>query len=424
MKQAISLIRGYILVLWIAWRYRTSVRRGLRWFINKVATVGLALGVAALIIGLSAMNGFEVALQQRILALVPQGEVVSINGRLAAWQPLAEQLLGCPGIVEVNPYVQSVALAEKGSAFKAIQIRGIDSTQAAQGSLLSQYITPARAWQDFSQSGAQLLLGQGVANHLGLQVGEWITVTLPDPEAQQGWRQPKRLRIQLIGLVKVGSQLDHSIALVPLALLQRQLGLGEQISGLALQVASIFQAERVLQQAAEQLHLRHPDLRFQSWMVQYGHLYRDIQMVRGMIDLAMLLVIGLACLNITTTLLLTLKQRQGDLAILATLGAAPNFLSRLFIGYGLLNGVVGGLLGVVIGVGVSLQLTPIVRGLEQLFHHHFLPNQLYFIDYLPTQVRWQDSLQVFGVALLLSLLASWYPAYHARQRDPVLFLRG
>lgn len=423
MKQVRPLIRRYTLLLWMAWRYRTSVHQGLRWFINKVATVGLALGVAALIIGLSAMNGFEVALQQRILALVPQGEVVAINGRLAAWQTLAEQLRRCPGIITVSPTVQSVALAEKGGVFKALQLRGIDITHEEQGSPLSQYTIPTTAWQAFSQGGAQLLLGQGIADYLGVPVGEWITVSLPDPEAQQGWRQPKRLRIQVVGLVKVGSQLDHTIALVPLALLQSQLGLGEQISGLALQVSSIFQAERVVQQAALR-HPHRPDLRFQSWMTQYGHLYRDIQMVRGMIDLAMLLVIGIACLNITTTLLLTLKQRQGDLAILATLGAAPNCLSQLFIGYGLLNGLVGGLLGVGIGVGVSLQLTPIVRGLERLFDHHFLPSELYFIDFLPTQVRWQDSLQVFGVALLLSLVASWYPAHHAGQRDPVLLLRG
>lgn len=423
MKRAIFFMRRYSLLLWMAWRYRTSVHRGLRWFINKVATVGLALGVAALIIGLSAMNGFEVALQQRILTLVPHGEVVAINGRLADWQVLAEQLQRCPGIIAVNPTVQSVALAEKGTAFKAIQIRGIDPTQAAQGSLLSQYTMPTTAWQAFSQGGAQLLLGQGIADRLGVQVGEWITVSLPNPEAQQGWRQPKRLRIQVIGLVKVGSQLDHTIALVPLALLQSQLGLGEQISGLALQVSSIFQAESVVQQAALR-HSHRLDVRFQSWTTQYGHLYRDIQMVRGMIDLAMLLVISIACCNITTTLLLTLKQRQGDLAILATLGAAPNCLSQLFIGYGLLNGVLGGLLGVGIGVGVSLQLTPLVRGLERLFNLHFLPSELYFIDFLPTQVRWQDSLQVFGVAVLLSLVASWYPAYHAGQRDPVLLLRG
>jgi lipoprotein-releasing system permease protein len=407
----------------MAWRYRTSEHQGLRWFINKVATVGLALGVAALIIGFSAMNGFEVALQQRILALVPQGEVLPINGRLADWQRLAEQLQQCPGIIAVSPMVQSVALAEKGKAFKAIQIRGIDSAQTVPGSLLSPHITPAGTWQTFSQDKAQLLLGQGIADHLGVTVGEWITMSLPDPESQQGWRQPKRLRLQVTGLVKVGSQLDHSIAVVPLALLQQQLGLGEQISGLALQVSSIFQAEQIIQQAARR-YLHRPDLRFQSWMTQYGHLYRDIQMVRGMIDLAMLLVIGLACLNITTTLLLTLKQRQGDLAILSTLGATPKCLSQLFIGYGVLNGLVGGLLGVGIGVGVSLQLTPIVRGLERLFNHHFLPSQLYFIDFLPTQVRWQDSLQLFGIAMLLSLVASWYPAYHAGQRDPILFLRG
>lgn len=423
MKRALFFIRRHTLLLWMAWRYRTSAHQGLRGFINKVATVGLAVGVAALIIGLSAMNGFEVALQQRILALVPHGEVLAINGRWVGWQALAEQLRRCPGIIAVSPTVQSVALAEKGSAVKALEIRGIDTTQVTPSALLSQYTTPDLAWQAFSRGGAQLLLGQGIADCLGVQVGEWITVSVPDPKAQQGWRQPKRLRIQVIGLVKVGSQLDYSIALVPLALLQQQLGLGEQISGLALQVSSIFQAESVVQQAALR-HPHRPDLRFQSWITQYGHLYRDIQMVRGMIDLAMLLVMGIACFNITTTLLLTLKQRQGDLAILATLGATPNDLRQLFIGYGLFNGVVGGLSGVVIGVGIALNLTLIVRGLERLLDHHFLPNQLYFIDFLPTQVRWQNSLQVFGVALLLSLVASWYPAYHASRRDPILFLRG
>lgn len=415
--------RRFATLLAIAWRYRCTVHQGLYGLINRVATLGLALGVAALIIGLSAMNGFELALQQRILALVPHGEVLSRQrNHFKVWQPLAQQLQALPEIRAVTPILQSVGLLEKGRRFKALLLRGVDADAEAQAVPWPQHIRPEIAWQQFSLGGARLLLGKSLAEDLGLQVGEWVQLSLPREASFQGWRHARKLPVQLVGLLQVGSQLDHCMALLPLNFLQQQLRVKQTISHLALYFYSIWQAEAIVQQQV--IPNLPTTLTAQSWLDQYGHLHRDIQMVRSMIDLALILVISIACLNITTSLLLTLKRKQRDLAILSTLGATPRQLSQILLNYGLLNGLIGGGCGMLLGVCLAQQLTSLVRGLERLLNCPLLASQLYFIDFLPTQVRWSQCLQVFGYALLLSLLASGYPAYRARKNDPVTVLQA
>lgn len=233
--------------------------------------------------------------------------------------------------------------------------------------------------------------------------------------------QPKRIRLHVTGILQLSGQLDHSLALVPLADAQQYLDMGDSVTGIAPQ-----DERRVRRQQTGARRRRSDQFLYlhQSWIGKYGYMYRDIQMIRAIMYLAMVLVIGVACFNIVSTLVMAVKDKSADIAVLRTLGAKDGFIRAIFIWYGLLAGLLGSLSGVVIGVTASLQLTNIIRGIEKLVGHSFLSGDIYFIDFLPSELHWLDVLIVLATAIVLSLLASWYPARRASRIDPARVLSG
>ncbi|WP_386693492.1 lipoprotein-releasing ABC transporter permease subunit LolE [Lonepinella sp. MS14435] len=403
----------------ISWRYqRAKQKNHLVSLIAFFSTLGIALGVAVLIVGLSAMNGFERELNNRILAVVPHAEIISAeNQPITDKQQLVSTLQQVPNIQGVSPFVSFTALVENGAKMKVVQVKGVDKTAQDTVSRLGDFVLD-QAWQSFS-SHSGLVLGYGIAKELEVQTGDWVTLLISQNNGED-MAQPSRERIQVSGILRLDGQLDHSYALMPLAQAQQYLDYNaNQISGVDLKVADPFNMNSLDFSALNS----YPQLlNLQTWVSKFGYMYRDIQLIRTIMYIAMVLVIGVACFNIISTLIMAVKDKAGDIAIMRTLGANNAFIKRIFVWYGLQAGMKGCLIGIVLGVFLALNLTALIQGLESLIGRKLLSDGIYFVDFLPTELHWQDVLFVLVSALLLSLLASLYPANRAAKLQPAQVL--
>ena len=393
------------LSLLIGLRFSRGRRRGgMVSLISVISTIGIALGVAVLIVGLSAMNGFERELNNRILAVVPHGEIEAVDQPWTNWQEALDNVQKVPGIAAAAPYINFTGLVESGANLRAIQVKGQDD-----------------AWSNFKAGEQQIIIGKGVADALKVKQGDWVSIMIPNSNPEHKLMQPKRVRLHVAGILQLSGHLDHSFAMIPLADAQQYLDMGSSVSGIALKMTDVFNANKLVRDAGE---VTNSYVYIKSWIGTYGYMYRDIQMIRAIMYLAMVLVIGVACFNIVSTLVMAVKDKSGDIAVLRTLGAKDGLIRAIFVWYGLLAGLFGSLCGVIIGVVVSLQLTPIIEWIEKLIGHQFLSSDIYFIDFLPSELHWLDVFYVLVTALLLSLLASWYPARRASNIDPARVLSG
>ena len=409
----------------ISWRYQRGKQKNrLVSLISLFSSVGIALGVAVLIIGLSAMNGFERELNQRVLSVVPHAELYSYNGNenvpIQAGERLEKLVSENPNVSAVSPFVSFTGLIENGSQLKIAQVRGVDPKKQDQVSQLSHYI-PAEQWQAFHQEGG-LILGAGIAKDLSVEAGDEVTLLLPQPTEDGKLAQPLRFSLPVTGILKLEGQLDHSYALLPLTKAQELLEYSPQeISGVELSLKAPF---AVNQLALPELNAFEQPLYLNTWIDKFGYMYNDIQLIRAVMYIAMVLVIGVACFNIISTLIMAVKDKQGDIAIMRTLGANNRFIKQIFLWYGLISGMKGAVIGLILGVLLALNLTAIIKSLEQFFGVKLLSDGIYFIDFLPSELHWQDIVYILLATLVLSLCASLYPASRAAKLSPAQVLSG
>ncbi|WP_312730128.1 lipoprotein-releasing ABC transporter permease subunit LolE [Atlantibacter hermannii] len=409
------------LSLLIGLRFSRGRRRsGMVSLISVISTVGIALGVAVLIMGLSAMNGFERELNNRILAVVPHGEIEPVEQPWKGWPDVLTRVEKVPGIEAAAPYINFTGLIESGVNLRAIQVKGVDPQQEMRLSALPRFVQN-NAWQNFKSGQQQIIIGKGVADALKVKQGDWISIMIPNSDGENKLLQPKRVRLQIAGILQLSGQLDHSLAMVPMQDAQQYLDMGDSVTGIAIKVNDVFNANKLVRDAGE---VTNAYVYIKSWIGTYGYMYRDIQMIRAIMYLAMVLVIGVACFNIVSTLVMAVKDKSSDIAVLRTLGAKDGLIRAIFVWYGLLAGLVGSVSGVVVGVLASWQLTNIIAWIEKLIGHHFLSGDIYFIDFLPSELHTMAVVYVLITALVLSLVASWYPARRASRIDPARVLSG
>ena len=407
----------------ISWRYQRGKQKNpLVALISKFSAIGIALGVAVLIVGLSAMNGFERELNSRILAVVPHTEI-TVNphdneATLNHWQKLEERLKTNKKITALSPFVSFTALVENGNKLKVVQVKGVDKQAEDQVSSLGKFVE-GDGWQKFAEEGG-LVLGSGIAKELDVKAGDWVSLLISQPNGEDQMAQPNRERVQVTAILRLDGQLDHSYALLALPQAQELMGYREdQITGVELKIDDPFK----VQEMDYSMLSDYPQLLYiQNWVAKFGYMYRDIQLIRTVMYIAMVLVIGVACFNIVSTLSMAVKDKQGDIAIMRTLGANNGFIKQIFIWYGLLAGMKGCLIGIVLGVVLALNLTPIIQGIETLLGKKLLSDGIYFVDFLPSELHWFDVVLVLVAALVLSLLASLYPASRAAKLQPAQVL--
>ncbi|AKA47320.1 TPA: lipoprotein-releasing ABC transporter permease subunit LolE [Haemophilus influenzae] len=407
----------------ISWRYQRGKQKNpLVALIAKFSAIGIALGVAVLIVGLSAMNGFERELNQRILAVVPHIEIFSApqakDPTIHHWQNLEKRLQQNPQIKGISPFVSFTALVENGSKLKVVQVKGVEKQAEDKVSSIGNFVQE-QGWDKFGKEGG-LVLGAGIAKELDVKVGDWITLLISQQNGDEQFAQPTREPVQVTAILRLDGQLDYSYALLPLAQAQTFLTYkSDQITGVELKLDDPFSVRNLdlsmLNDYPQMLYM-------QNWISKFGYMYRDIQLIRTVMYIAMVLVIGVACFNIVSTLIMAVKDKQGDIAIMRTLGANNAFIKRIFIWYGLQAGMKGCLIGIVLGIILALNLTTFIQGIEWVIGKKLLSGDVYFVDFLPSELHWLDVLMVLIAALALSLMASLYPASRAAKLQPAQVL--
>lgn len=407
----------------ISWRYQRGKQKNpLVALIAKFSAIGIALGVAVLIVGLSAMNGFERELNQRILAVVPHAEILSApnatDPTIHHWLNLEKRLQQNAQIKGISPFVSFTALVENGSKLKVVQVKGVEKQAEDRVSSLGNFVQE-QGWDKFGKEGG-LVLGSGIARELDVKVGDWVTLLISQQNGDEQLAQPTRERVQVTAILRLDGQLDYSYALLPLAQAQEFLTYkSDQITGVELKLDDPFSVKNLdlsmLNDYPQMLYI-------QNWIGKFGYMYRDIQLIRTVMYIAMVLVIGVACFNIVSTLIMAVKDKQGDIAIMRTLGANNAFIKRIFIWYGLQAGMKGCLIGIVLGIILALNLTTFIQGIEWVIGKKLLSGDVYFVDFLPSELHWLDVLMVLVAALALSLIASLYPASRAAKLQPAQVL--
>ena len=407
----------------ISWRYQRGKQKNpLVALIAKFSAIGIALGVVVLIVGLSAMNGFERELNQRILAVVPHAEILSApnatDPTIHHWQNLEKRLQQNAQIKGISPFVSFTALVENGSKLKVVQVKGVEKQAEDRVSSLGNFVQE-QGWDKFGKEGG-LVLGSGIARELDVKSGDWVTLLISQQNGDEQLAQPTRERVQVTAILRLDGQLDYSYALLPLAQAQEFLTYKpDQITGVELKLDDPFSVKNLdlsmLNDYPQMLYI-------QNWIGKFGYMYRDIQLIRTVMYIAMVLVIGVACFNIVSTLIMAVKDKQGDIAIMRTLGANNAFIKRIFIWYGLQAGMKGCLIGIVLGIILALNLTTFIQGIEWVIGKKLLSGDVYFVDFLPSELHWLDVLMVLAAALVLSLIASLYPASRAAKLQPAQVL--
>ncbi|WP_434951600.1 lipoprotein-releasing ABC transporter permease subunit LolE [Shewanella sp. HL-SH4] len=404
----------------IGWRfYRARQNNGFIGFISFASTAGIALGVAVLIIVLSAMNGFEKELQTRLLGVISHGELVGVNEPIQDWLAIAETAKNIPQITGVAPFVRLQGLVQKPGGFQGIVVNGIDVDYEQQVSSIAQYMNDS-AWQSLQGSDNHIVLGRSLLDKLQLEVGDTLAMYTPAANNNR-LSAAKSHRFVVSGVYDLGGEIEASQAYVPLKYLSELLNMGDGVSGIRLQVDNVFSAPSVTRDLG---YAQEQYLYLNDWTRTQGHLYQDIQLVRMVMYLVLALVIAVACFNIVSTLVMTVRDKASEIAILMTMGLKRSAIMAIFIMQGGLNGLLGCSIGGILGMLIAVNLSAIAKGLESMLGIQLLDSDIYFIDFLPSQLQTHDVLFVVFIGLVMSLLATIYPAWKATKIAPAAALAG
>ncbi len=397
---------------------RSRHGKGFSTFISASSTVGISLGVLVLILVLSAMNGFERELAKRLLSIVPHGEFIAVDEPVMQWPEKVERLQSENNVLAAAPVVTLNGFLQKSDHIKGLEVRAVDKLLESKVSSIEEFIKQGN-WQDLS--GYTLVIGSGVAKKLDAKVGDVVQLLYPrnNTPTNGQFAAPLKKNMTVVGIFDFGGAIDETLAYIPLSTGQELLDLNDAVHGLRLRVDDVFQAPKIVQRIGRELN---DYVYMKDWTRTQGHVFNDIQLVRTVMFVVMLLVIAVASFNIVSSLFMAVNDKKSDIAILKTMGAKSSVIMLTFVYQGLVNGIIGCISGALIGVYLSLNLTSIIRNIESFFGVHFLSGDVYFIDFLPTELHMQDVYITVTAALILSLLATIYPAWRATRIEPAQVL--
>jgi len=392
-------------------------------FISLLSVCGLGLGVAILTTALSVMNGFDRELQQRILGLVPHITVTSARNAslkdVQGWETLRETMLEVPGITGAAPYLQLQGMLLAKGRSKGIVLNGIEPDEERRVSILEDFITQG-SLDGLNDESYGIILGQSLARYLDVSIGEQVMlVSTVVPITPMG-EFPRQKAFTVTGIFNVGASIDGNLAMVHMNDAQRLYRLGDKIHGYRLQTEDLFGVlaiEEVL------TGLLPGDLTIADWTLAYGNIYENIRISKALVGLLLTLLVAVAAYNIVVSLMMVVKDKQGDIAILRTMGASLGTIRRIFLVQGFLIGLSGTLAGLGLGMLLSRLAGTAVSSLESMLGIQLLSADVYPVNYLPSELRLDDFLLVGLLALSLTLLATLYPASRAAQTNPAEILR-
>jgi lipoprotein-releasing system permease protein len=409
------------LELFVGLRYTHAKRRThFISFISLTSMLGIALGVTALITVLSVMNGFEKELRQRILGMASHATVSEFGERLQDWEAVKQQVSRHERVLAVAPYVSGETMLSVGQQVSGAVVRGIIPDEEAGVSDVLENIR--RGDVGNLQAGSyNIILGSELAYSLGVGLGDAVTVVSPQIMVGPTGLMPRLRRFTVIGVFEVGMyEYDRGVALVHMEDAAKLFRLDENVSGIRLKLDDLFAAPRV----ARELSMTLPgDYRVQDWTRQHANFFRAVKTEKRVMFIILTLIIAVAAFNIASTLVMVVTDKQSDIAILRTLGASPRSIMVIFVIQGAIIGILGTLLGVAGGVALALNVETLVPAIEEFFNVQFLAPDVYYISKLPSDLHWDDVITMTSVALVLSLLATLYPAWRAARTQPAEALR-
>ncbi|HDZ34246.1 MAG TPA: lipoprotein-releasing ABC transporter permease subunit [Pseudoalteromonas sp.] len=386
-------------------------------FIAKASTIGILLGVAVLIVALSVINGFEQQLVHRLLSVVPQVEYVAPSRPIANWSQKVEDLQTQPNVTGAAPFIAVNGMAQYKSQLKAIEIRGVEPSLESNVSAVNQFTSGKLV----SQLGFDdVILGKQIVKQLDAKVGDNITLLIPQiSQKGQSLLAPKRVTLNLAGVIEMGGPIDSTAAFIHITKAQQALGYDEtQVTGLRLSVDDVFSAHQIALKVGQTID---DYVYISSWFRTQGSLYQDIQMVRTIVYIVVFLIIAVASFNIVSSLVMEVREKQGNIAILKTMGAKDSTILATFVMQGLMQAFVGVALGTLIGVVLALNISELFTWISQLFGANPLEG-VYFIEFLPSKLVLEDIGITVIVTFVLAILATIYPAWQATRVDPAKVL--
>lgn len=389
-------------------------------FISLASMIGIALGVMVLITVLSVMNGFDDQIKNRIFTVVPQVTVSNPYG-MSDWGTLQMRIAKEAHVVATAPFVAGQGMLSSSGVASGIYFTGIEPREEMQASAIAQKML-AGSLEALTKHSFGIVLGVDLANQLGVVLGDKVTLIIPEASVTPVGVLPRFKRCTVVGIFQVGGgfPFDASLAFLNLTDAQQLLQMGNKITGVHVKVADLYDAPTLSEKLKSTLS---NNFTVSDWTQEYGSLFKAIQMEKTMIFVILLFIIAVAAFNLVSTLVMVVTDKQSDIAILRTLGATPKTIMNIFMVQGAVVGLVGTLIGVIGGILLALNAPQIVALIEHVFHVNFISSSIYFIDYLPSQLEWQDVLNIGGAALLMSLLATIYPAWRASKTNPVEALR-
>lgn len=405
--------------LFIGLRYLRAKRRT-RFvsFITLISLLGIALGVAALIVILSVMNGFEGELRNRLLSMSAHGSVTGTQGVTEDWRSLLDDVLAEPGVAAAAPLVSMEGMIRSGRDWRAVMINGVepDFEEHLSGHLMNII---EGSLDTLTAGGRGIILGRLLAYDLGVRLGDAVVLLIPRPVGD-GTMEPVLERFVMRGVFEVGlADYDASLALMNIRDAAAVIGLGDEVTAIRFRADDVMQAPAI----ARRMESQWGDVKTSDWTIENESYFRAIRIEKMMMSLILSLIIGVAAFNIVASLVMVVTDKTSDIAVLRTLGMEPNGVVRVFFVQGAIIGWTGVFLGVVLGVVVATYVPVIVPVLEQLMGAQIMPGDVYYVSRIPSELDWTHVLIIAVTAFVLTSLATLYPARRAALVNPAIALR-
>jgi lipoprotein-releasing system permease protein len=429
--------------LFVGLRYTRAKRKNhFISFISLTSMIGIALGVAALIVVLSVMNGFQAELRNRILGVASHIEVTGANNKLQNWQRILPQIKQNPQVREAAPYITAQGMLSFGEGVQGAIVRGIIPLAEDKVADLGSHMK-AGSLNDLRPGEFGIVLGADLAYNLGAQIGDKVVVMSPQGQFTPTGVVPRIKQFKVVGLFSIGMyEYDAGLALIHMDDAAKLYRMENAVSGLRLKIDDIYDAPKVSGELSQSLSttllsneskdLATGDTITKSlgiqyfvtdWTQQHANFFKAIQLEKRVMFIILALIVAVAAFNIVSTLVMAVTDKRADIAIMRTFGASPSSIMQIFIVQGALIGIIGTLIGAVFGVIIALNIETIIPFIENLFHVQFLAKDVYYISDLPSKLEWNDVITIVGLSFVLSLLATLYPSYKASKINPAEALR-
>ncbi len=407
--------------LWVGLRYTRAKRRNhFISFISLISMLGIGLGVAALIVVLSVMNGFQKELRTRILGVVSHVQISGIGGELTNWQQTVDAVAQHPRVRSAAPYIQAQSMLSIDQQVRGTVVRGILPEAEERVADFAQHIKIGKL-DDLVDGEFNIVLGAELAQALNVGIGDKVTLIAPQGLVTPAAVLPRIKQFKVVGIFQVGMfEFDSGLALINLHDAQRLYRLEDRVTGVRLKVDDLFAAPRI---GRELLRFLDDEATVSDWTRSHANFFRAVQIEKNMMFLILSLIVAVAAFNIVSTLVMMVTDKQADIAILRTLGASPASIMQVFIVQGALIGLIGLALGVVGGVALALNVETVVPFLERLLGIQFLAKDVYYISDLPSDLHWNDVGIIAMVSFAMTLLATLYPSWRASRTNPAEALR-